>query len=319
MVIFLNLALFTKTNYFLHMNNYWFYFFFIIIINSTAAQNQFSVYFDSNKFDLKATEISKLNDWISVNKDVKIVGVHGFCDEDGSVLLNDTLSKRRINTVFNIIKSKIAIRDDFKSRSFGELHQLFGNKAENRKVTLFYIEKKDLDRENEILKIKTNIADKNFTASILPEKNYPEKLSIENPDGSKSEFNLDIAFMKKVAATPKGEKLKIDNLNFNFNTFSVTNDSRSKLYELLVVLEQNPNLKIEIQGHICCNPNPKEVLSTQRAKAVYGFLTYNKIAKNRLQYKGLGSTQPINPLPEKNEAERAANRRVEILIVENSL
>ena len=51
------------------------------------------------------------------------------------------------------------------------------------------------------------------------------------------------------------------------------------------------------------------------------YLAFNadiyKIPKSRLSYQGFGSTQPIFPLPEKNEAERAANRRVEILITEN--
>jgi flagellar motor protein MotB len=58
-------------------------------------------------------------------------------------------------------------------------------------------------------------------------------------------------------------------------------------------------------------------LSTKRAKQVMEFLNKNGIEKNRLSFEGLGTTKPINPLPEKNEAERAENRRVEIMIVEN--
>jgi len=123
--------------------------------------------------------------------------------------------------------------------------------------------------------------------------------------------------MKKVGEAKKGEKLKIDNLNFIINTFAVVPESRGKLYELLLVLQRNPQLKIEIQGHLCCMPNDRLDLSTQRAKAIYNFLVANEIYPGRLSYKGFGSTQPIYPLPEKDEKERAANRRVEILIVEN--
>ena len=118
------------------------------------GQNQFSVFFDSNKYELTAKEITALNQWIVSNPKVKIVGIHGFCDEDGTSGFNDTLAKKRINTVFTFIKDKISIREDFKTRSFGELHTLSKIKAENRKVTLFYIEAKDLNRENEILGIK---------------------------------------------------------------------------------------------------------------------------------------------------------------------
>ena len=63
-------------------------------------------------------------------------------------------------------------------------------------------------------------------------------------------------------------------------------------------------------------PVDRTDLSTQRAKAIHNFLVSNEIDKSRLSYKGFGSTQPIYPLPEKDETQRAANRRVEILIVE---
>ena len=36
-----------------------------------------------------------------------------------------------------------------------------------------------------------------------------------------------------------------------------------------------------------------------------------------MTYIGFGSTVPLFSLPEKNEQERAANRRVEILILDN--
>jgi outer membrane protein OmpA-like peptidoglycan-associated protein len=58
-------------------------------------------------------------------------------------------------------------------------------------------------------------------------------------------------------------------------------------------------------------------LSTQRAKAINNFLIANGINENRLTYKGFGSSQPLFPLPEKDETQRAANRRVEIQIVSN--
>ncbi|WP_298222986.1 OmpA family protein [Flavobacterium sp.] len=278
-----------------------------------SAQEQFSVYFGSNKFELTPKEKNSLNQWMASHADVKVVGIHGFTDEDGSNGFNDTLAKNRINFIFNAIQGKIKIREDFKTRSFGELHKLSKIKAENRKVTLFYIEAKDIPRENEILGIKEVAA-----APIEELKeiiHYPEKLVFDNPDGTKSEYKLDVAFMQKMSEAAVGEKLKIENLNFKINTFIVVPESRGKMYELLVVLQKNPKLVIEIQGHLCCMPNDRLDLSTQRAKAINNFLVANGINEKRLTYKGFGSTQPIYPIPEKDEAQRAANRRVEILIV----
>ena len=287
----------------------------VCISNTSFAQEQFSVFFESNKYDLTTKEKNNLNQWITANKTAKIVGIYGFTDEDGSTGYNDTLAKNRISFIYNIIKDKIKIRDDFKTRSFGKLHKMSAIKAENRKVTLFYMEEKDIIRENEILGIK----EEKVETVPIPKAiiKYPEKLVFQNPNGTKTEYNLDVAFMNQVNQATAGEKLKIDNLNFRINTFIVVPESVGKMYELLLVLQNNPKLKIEIQGHLCCMPTDKQNLSTQRAKAINNFLVAKGIDEKRLTYKGFGSTEPIYPIPEKDEAQRAANRRVEVLIVEN--
>jgi outer membrane protein OmpA-like peptidoglycan-associated protein len=289
-----------------------FFFLFILTSDFCWSQEQFSVYFNSNKFELIASQRQSLNAWINQNKTSKVIGVYGFCDEDGSTQYNDTLASKRIDHVFQIIKKEIKIREDFKTRSFGELHQNSPDKAKNRKVTLFFLKEKDIPRENEILGIKT----KPVVVNKAP-VNFPDKLVIENPNGSKSEYKLDVDFMSQVNNAKVGEKLNIKNLNFILNTFAVANESRGKLYELLQVMQANPTLKISIQGHICCMTADKKDLSTQRAKAVYKFLEYNKIDKSRMSYKGFGVTVPLFPIPEKSEEERVANRRVEIEILEN--
>ena len=287
----------------------------LFIITPAVSQQQFSVYFESSKFDLTPKEKDRLNDWTQSNSTVKIVGIHGFTDEDGSTGYNDTLAKTRINFIYTLIKDKAKIRDDFKTRSFGELHTLSKIKAENRKVTLFFITAKDIPRENEILGIKKEL--EVVVAEPRAKIQYPEKMIFENPDGSKSEFKLDVAFMERMTGAPIGEKLKIENLNFQINTFIVVPASRGKMYELLLVLKNNPGMKIEIQGHLCCMSVDRLDLSTQRAKAINNFLIAKGIDEKRLTYKGFGSTQPIFPIPEKDEAQRSANRRVEILIVAN--
>ena len=282
---------------------------FLFSITSVIAQEQFSIYFESNKYEFTPSESQRLSLWINENAMIKVLGIQGFCDEDGSFGFNDTLAKKRINFVFNVIKDKVKIREDFKTRSFGELHYLSKIKSENRKVTLFYIESKDFNRENEIIGIKEETV-------VLPKEpiQYPEKLVFDNPDGSQSEYKLDIDFMQKMSEASLGQKLKLENLNFQINTFIVVPNSKGKMYELLVVMQNNPNLKIEIQGHLCCMPIDRLDLSTQRAKAINNFLVANGINEKRLTFKGFGSSHPIYALPEKDETQRAANRRVEIMI-----
>ena len=286
--------------------------FLLLITTSFYAQEQLAIYFDSNKYELNPKEQSKLTTWITNNKNNKIVAIYGFTDEDGTNGFNDTLAQKRVNCIFNAVKNQIKIREDFKTRSFGESFVQSKNKSENRRVIVYFILEKDLVREEEILGIKKQIVAEKPKREI----EYPEKLVFENPNGTKSEFKLDRDFMKKIEHAKIGEKLKIDNLNFIINTFAVVPESRGKLYELLLVLQSNPTLKIEIQGHLCCMFTDRTDLSTQRAKAIYNFLIANEVYRARLSYKGFGSSVPIYPLPEKDEKERAANRRVEILIVE---
>jgi outer membrane protein OmpA-like peptidoglycan-associated protein len=277
------------------------------------SQEQFVVYFESNKHETTKTENKKLQDWMLASKEVKIVAINGYTDEDGTSGFNDTLAKKRVNFIFNQVKDKIKIREDFKTRSFGENFKQSTNKAENRKVTIYYLLEKDLAKEDEILGIKKE----EIVVQPKKEINYPKELVIENPDGSRVEYKLNVEFMKQIGNSAVGDKLKIDNLNFVINTFAVVNESRSKLYELLLVMQNNPKLKIELQGHLCCMTKDRVDLSTQRAKAISNFLRQNGIESSRVAYKGFGVSQPLFAIPEKDEAERAANRRVEILIVEN--
>ena len=277
------------------------------------SQQQYVLYFESNRADLSKAEELTFQSWIAANKEVKILAINGYTDEDGTTDFNDTLSKKRVDFVFGLVRNKIAIRSDFKSRSFGENFNQSKNKALNRKVSIFYIDKKDLPREEEILGIKPIES----TSIAKTPRTFIDKLEIENPDGSFTKILLDQAFMKVIDGAKKGEKVKLDNLNFVVNTFIVTNASRPKMFELLSVLRLNPKLKIEIQGNLCCQLVDRLNLSTERAKAIYNFLVYYKVDKNRLSYKGFGSSNPIFALPEKSEEERAANRRVEILILDN--
>lgn len=295
------------------MKNTALYIFFLFFSLVAQAQEEFSVYFDSNKYELKKKENERLQNFINTNKEVKIVAINGYTDEDGTTAFNDTLAQKRVDFIYGIINGKLKIRDDFKTRSFGERHRQSKIKSDNRKVTIYFLLAKDLPRENEILGIKEEPVVKKQRE--MPK--YPQKMTLQNPNGTTSELVFDVAFMEKLTVAKPGEKIKLENLNFQLNTFAITNDSRPKMYELLEVMKRNPQMKIQIQGHICCMQNDKQDLSTKRAKAIARFLEMNGIDKDRVTYKGFGVTEPLFAIPEKSEEERAANRRVEIEIIEN--
>lgn len=287
-------------------------FFLLFVVLGASAQEQFSVYFESNKYNLNAAEQARLTKWISENKTSKILAINGYTDEDGSVGLNDTLSERRVGVVFSLIKGKVKIREDFMTHSFGKLHKHDAVKAKNRKATIYYLQEKDLAKENEVLGIK----EEPVTVKKPAKVEFPATVTVKTPVGDE-QLTLDVAFMERLNKAKTGETIVIPNLNFRENTFAVMKDSRPRLYELLQVMQANPNLKIKLQGHVCCMTKDRQDLSTQRAKAVMMFLLSNGIPKSRLSFQGFGVSQPLYPIPEKTPEEREANRRVEVLIVEN--
>jgi outer membrane protein OmpA-like peptidoglycan-associated protein len=122
----------------------------------------------------------------------------------------------------------------------------------------------------------------------------------------------------KLKDSKVGDLIRLPNLYFFNNSAKIVPKSQPVLYDLLCLMNDNPKLKIEIQGHICCKlPNQVDAVSTARARAIYNFLIANKVSRKRLSFKGFGATRPIHPIPEKSTQEEDDNRRVEIMIVEN--
>lgn len=263
------------------------YIFFFVLSLSVYAQDTTSFYFESGKFELSAKENERLSEWISENATSKILAIHGFTDEVGTTQANDTLSQNRVQYIFDKVNGKVKIREDFKTISFGENFKRDKDQAKNRRASIFYLQEKDLDKENEVLGI--------------------EELEIEIPD--------DLPFHEKVKLAKVGTKITLKNINFFQNTFQTTPESQPALYDLLFVMQNNPNLTIQIQGHICCVDIDRRHLSLDRAKQVRRFLQWKGIPPGRVSVTGFGTTKPLYPIPEANEEQAAANRRVEIEIL----
>ncbi len=111
----------------------------------------------------------------------------------------------------------------------------------------------------------------------------------------------------------EGDKIRIPKLNFVGNQPIPVWQSYPSLSELLMVMQQYPQLKIELQGHVCCGDDYE--LSVERAKVVYYFLKANGISPNRMAYKGFSNSKPL--FRERTERDKAMNRRVEVYVVSN--
>jgi len=112
----------------------------------------------------------------------------------------------------------------------------------------------------------------------------------------------------------KGQRIRLPNLNFVGNQPIPVPESFDVLRDLLRAMRKYPDLQIELQGHVCCSDD--QVLSTERARMVHDFLVGNGVDASRLSYKGFSNTKPL--FKERTEREKALNRRVEVLVIDNS-
>ena len=248
----------------------------LLCINTLSAQEKLELFFDFDKDVPNEKSTEKLNNWLESVDSIEVVKIEGYCDYVDTDEYNKELSLRRANTVLSILNSNNLNVQKADIIGFGENFQQSKVQSENRKVIVYYEQIKK-----------------------------PEP--VEPPKDSK--------LSKQITESKVGEKLKLENLNFYNHSDIVRVESRPILEDLLQIMKANENLKIEIHGHICCMLDDSHQIALLRAKMVYNFLIQNGINKNRLGFKSFGSAKPIYPLPEKNEEERDANRRVEIMVI----
>lgn len=256
--------------------------FIILLFNffKMAGQEKLEIFFDFDKYDINMGANQKLTDWVASSKNIEVKKIYGFCDWKGTSVYNDSLSWKRVHTVYDYLKERnVKINTDYEIKGFGKDFEQSKIQSENRKVIVIY----------EIIKV--------------PEPKTKEQIKLEELNNSLKTSNI-------------GDHIKLDNLYFFNNSARLLPNSEPVLYELLCVMNDNPKLKIEIQGHICCQTLPGVYdVSVSRARAVWMFLIKKGINKNRMSFKGYGTTRPIHPIPEKSAQEEEDNRRVEIMIL----
>ncbi len=121
--------------------------------------------------------------------------------------------------------------------------------------------------------------------------------------------------------TTLGTKIKLGGLYFQSGTAELLTESEKTLKSTFEFLKQNADLKVEIGGHInkpgaavVSETSTSFLLSKNRAKAVYNYLTSKGIKGDQITYKGYGNSQMIYAKPTSIEQEQA-NRRVELKII----
>lgn len=304
-----------------------FYFSFICLFIILCAFGQEQTYSTTVYYNINASRIEtngfRLDSLLDLaGNRVMIVNLYAYADYLSNETYNIQLSKKRLEEVKRYIKQQAKGNLEFKETiAYGEKYSnenssLLGEPSQ-RRVDVYittHMERKKISKQP----LETHTSNRSNQPKEAPIKKEPtKKVTLQK---SATELQKNISELKE------GESLTIEGLSFIPGRHMLMKSAIPILEDLLVVLKENEDLNIEIQGHICCLPSSKEDgldydtgtwdLSETRAEAVYNYLIRNGIEKTRLTYKGYGHQFP-KVSPERTPEDEQLNRRVEIKVLEN--
>lgn len=269
-----------------------------------AAQtsDSFSVFFpmdDALLADMHKAQMDSLfyADWLNTASKISIIGYADYVGGPG--VHNDALSESRANNVANyLIESGIPFQNIMLIQGNGAVPRPGTAGAQgvatDRRVTIV----RRLASSGQGLPSASAALLRSSTTSNLPAL-QPYKELKEN------------------------DVVRLHNIYFYPSRHVVRPESYPALEALLQHLKANPQMRVRIEGHVCCVPNNEDamdfdtnepLLSRNRAFFIYRWLVTQGIAPERLAYKGFGRSRPVVPV-EHSEVDANKNRRVEIRIL----
>lgn len=104
---------------------------------------------------------------------------------------------------------------------------------------------------------------------------------------------------------------------FGFDSYQLTPEAKDNIREMAETLKKYEDTNILIEGHTddVGKENYNQQLSERRAKAVADYAKSMGVDGNRITTRGYGEQQPV--AENSSDANRAANRRVEVAIYAN--
>lgn len=148
------------------------------------------------------------------------------------------------------------------------------------------------------LKINTK-KDGSFVQRLMPGQQYVMLASCRGYLNGKQELTTDTiqanrSYEVDFPLVSITRPVLIENIFYQFDRADLTPESATALDELIAMLNDNPNVTIELAAHCDYKGNDayNERLSQRRAESVVRYLIKGGIATDRLTPKGYGETQP---------------------------
>ena len=159
---------------------------------------------------------------------------------------------------------------------------------------------------------------KNYALNVSRPKYlfYSDHFELKEPSSAEKPYLLEIGLqpIPGNGVATEGKAIVLKNVFFAFGSAALLPESIAELEKLKKLLADNPGLRIQINGHTdnVGSDEANQVLSQQRAKAVYSYLAEQGIDKTRLRFKGFGETLPVDT--NDTDEGRQNNRRTEFVV-----
>jgi outer membrane protein OmpA-like peptidoglycan-associated protein len=225
--------------------------------------------------------------------------IGGYTDNTGAASKNIEISAKRAKFIYDyLIKQGIA-ENRLSYKGYGPAKPLYSNRYSSTREGNRRIEVKITDKKKEDYSklIEEAINDDRNKTSMMPE---PTLADLFAPS----------------SVVPINAPIVITSIVYEPNMIEVPEAAKADLNELAGWMRTNPSFKLEVSSHTDKSglEELNELLSTQRAEAVYNYLIEQGAPQNQLTFKGYGSSKPI--ASNKYQHGKEKNRRVEIKILE---
>jgi len=312
-----------------------------------------TLYFASGKADLDQVTLQTLANFPSMGRTNDRIYLTGHTDAIGSLEYNENLAKSRAKEARTVLLAKGWPEEALVIQTFGERTPVASNdtdqdRSRNRRVTIdlyqavpyrqFSGQVTNPKDQQPIVNAKVRLHNRTLADTLFTDINgrFEVDLPIDSVVGIDvyaKGFFLDTKMIKispttkqelnfELAPATEGEIATIKNLFYVGNEAILLPGSQPELPKILRFMQINTHLKVEIAGHVnfpnrppVTKETPEWDLSVRRAKMVYDYLLENDIPAEQLTYKGYGNHEMVYPKAT-TEVDQAANRRVEIRILE---
>lgn len=181
-----------------------------------------------------------------------------------------------------------------------------------------------LDERNNVIETKYTTADgfvgyatecdRPYTLQVSKDGFVSKTIAVDKSKGGELPI---VAELDPIDVIITETEVILNDIFFEFNKSNITKQGAFELDKLVQVMKNNPNMVIMVKSHTdsrgtdSFNMN----LSDRRAKSTVQYVISKGIAKDRIEGKGYGESEPKVQCEKCTEEEHAKNRRSEFMIV----